>query len=91
MSSEFKLDRVNAGLFGLPINLPGSLESVLAIKFNDQELAAIMTVIGIVLRAAGLQGLYSFIALMIQLEQQYIAGKTGTTPTPPAAPTANTK
>lgn len=90
MSSEFKLEKLNAGLFGLPINLPAGVEQVLAIKFSDQELTAIMTVIGIVLRAAGLQGLYSFIALMIQLEQQYVAGKTGTTPAP-TPPAANTK
>lgn len=80
--SELELNKVNAqkldaNLLG-GVNPADIINQVLSIKFNEEELAAIMTVLGIVLRAAGLQGLYDFVALLIKLEQQYIATKTTT-------------
>lgn len=91
MSAEFQLRnvdaKINAGLLGggISSSVVSSITSVLSIKFSEDELAAIMTVLGIVLRAAGLQGLFSFVTLLIQLEQQYVAGVK-----PPATPVANT-
>lgn len=83
-TTEYKIDRTNAALFGLSKDSVGNvIQSLLQIKFNEQELAAILTVLGIVLKAAGLQGLQEFIHLLIRLEQQYVATKA-------PAPAANT-
>lgn len=73
MSAELELHKINAA--NINIDPSALIKQVLSIKFTDAELAAIMTVLGIVLRAAGLQGLYDFVAMLIKLEQQYIATK----------------
>lgn len=87
-TQEIKIDRTNAAIFGFGgnTNISDVVSGILQVKFNDQELQAILTVVGIVLRAAGLQGLQDFVALLVRLEQQFVAGKTAA----PAAPAANT-
>ncbi len=88
MSDELKVERVNAALFGIGganTNIGDVVGSILQVKFSDAELQAIITVVGIVLKAAGLQGLADFVNMLIRLEQQFIANKTAT----PAANTAS--
>lgn len=85
MSDELEVHRVNAALFGIGgnNNIGNIVQTILQVKFSDAELQAILTVLGIVLKAAGLQGLQDFVSMLVRLEQQFIATKT------PAANTAS--
>jgi len=86
-TQEIKIDRNNAALFGFGGNtaVTDVVSKILQVKFSDAELQAILTVLGIVLKAAGLQGLQDFIAMLVRMEQQFIAAKQ-----PAATPAANT-
>lgn len=71
--SELQLEKVQANI--LTDTVGGILNQVMAIKFTDEEMSAILTVLGIILRGAGLTGLLDFITMLVKLEQQYVSTK----------------
>lgn len=70
------IEHQHANLFG-GANPAGTIaNAVMSIQFTPEEISAILTVISIALKAAGLQGLQDIVTMMFSWEQQWVAKST---------------